>query len=425
MVLAGPHRRLGLAVAVRRRRVTAVPLRRNRDFLLLQAGRLLSSAGTQLTSIAYPLLVLAVTGSAAKAGVVGFARTLPTALLALPAGVAADRWNRKRLMIGADGVRVLALTALAATILAGESPFWLIVVVAFVEGTGATLFSPAQVGALRAVVPRQQLPAATAAQTGRQAVVQLAGPPVGGALFTAARALPFVVDAVSYAFSTLSLLAMRTPFQEDRDRDLAPLRSQLAAGFRFLWSRPFLRTCAFLYGLTNFIGPGIFLALVVIGTEQGLSGGAVGLLIAAFSACLLLGSFLSPLVRRLLPVRAVLVLELWTWLGCALFVVWPNVYVLALGILPTALAIPSTDSIVRGYGIAMTPDRLLGRTEAARSTIALLIAPLGPLAAGVLLANISARATIAVFAAFALVLALWGTLSPSIRDAPSLAELDQ
>jgi hypothetical protein len=157
---------------------------------------------------------------------------------------------------------------------------WLIVLVEFGEGTGATLFGPAQIGALRAVVPRRRLPAATAAQTGRQAAVQLAGPPLGGALFAAARALPFVVDGVSYAFSTLSLLAMRTPFQEDRERDLAPLRSQLAAGLRFLWSRPFLRTCAFLYGLTNFIGPGVFLALVVIGTEQGLSGGAVGLLIA-------------------------------------------------------------------------------------------------------------------------------------------------
>jgi hypothetical protein len=53
-----------------------------------------------------------------------------------------------------------------------------------------------------------------------------------------------------------------------------------------------------------------------------------------------------------------------------------------------------------------------------------LIAPLGPLAAGVLLANISARTTIAIFAAFALVLALWGTLSPSIRDAPTLDDLD-
>jgi MFS family permease len=404
--------------------VTAVPLRRNRDFLLLQAGQLLSAAGTQLSSIAYPLLVLAVTGSAAKAGLVGFARTLPTALLALPAGVAADRWNRKWLMIAADGVRVLALAVLATTILTGESPFWLIVLVALVEGAGATLFNPAQVGALRAVVPRRQLPAATATQTGRQAAVRLLGPPVGGALFAAARALPFVVDAISYAFSTLSLLAMRTPFQEERAREEAPLRSQLGAGFRFLWSRPFLRTCAFLFGFANFIGPGILLAVVVIGTEQGLSGGEVGLLVAAVGACLLLGSLLSPLVRRVLPVRAVLVLELWTWLGCALFVVWPNVYVLTLGILPTALAIPSTNSVVHGYGIAMTPDRLLGRAEAARSTIALLIAPLGPLVAGVLLANVSARAAIAVFAAFALVLALWGSLSPSIRAAPSLDELD-
>jgi MFS transporter len=413
VVLAGSHHR-----------VTAVPLRRNRDFILLQAGQLLSSGGTQLSSIAYPLLVLAVTGSAAKAGVVGFARILPTALFALPAGVAADRWNRKFLMIGADGVRVAALTVLAVAILAGEEPFWLIVIVAFAEGAGATVFSPAHVGALRAVVPARQLPAATATQTGRQAAVQLAGPPLGGALFTVARALPFVVDAVSYAFSTLSLLAMRTPFQEERERDTTPLRAQLAAGFRFLWSRPFLRTSAFLYGLTNFIGPGILLAVVIIGTDQGLSGGVVGLLVAAFGGCLLLGSFLSPLVRRALPVRAVLVLELWTWLGCGLFLAWPNVYVLAFGILPAALAIPSTDSVVRGYGIALTPDRLLGRAEAARSTIALLIAPLGPLTAGVLLANVSARAAIAVFAAVALVLALWGTLSPSIRNAPTLDELD-
>jgi hypothetical protein len=72
----------------------------------------------------------------------------------------------------------------------------------------------------------------------------------------------------------------------------------------------------------------------------------------------------------------------------------------------------------------MTPDRLLGRSESVRSTISLLIAPLGPLTAGVLLGTVSARATIAVFAAFGLVLAVWGTLSPSIRSAPRLAELD-
>ena len=60
--------------------MSAVPLRRNRDFLLLQIGQLLSNVGTQSTTIAYPLLVLAVTHSAAKAGIVAFARTLPLAL---------------------------------------------------------------------------------------------------------------------------------------------------------------------------------------------------------------------------------------------------------------------------------------------------------------------------------------------------------
>jgi hypothetical protein len=405
--------------------VAAVPLSRNRDFVLLQIGQLLSNAGTQSTSIAYPLLVLAVTHSPAKAGTVAFARTLPSALFALPAGLAADRWSRKRLLIAADGVRVLAIGSLATAILLHRIAFWEIPVAAFVEGAGAALFSAAQAGALRAVVPPRQLPAAASAQTGRQAAVQLAGPPLGGALFGLGRALPFLADAVSYAFSTLSLLAMRTPFQEEREPDLASLRSRLAEGFRFLWSQPFLRACAFLYGLANFIGPGLLLAVVVVGERQGLSGGEVGALVAAFGACLLLGSLVSPLVRRLLPVRAVLLLELWTWLGCAAFLVWPSVYVLTAGILPTAVAIPSTDSVVHGYRIAMTPDRLLGRAESVRSTISLLIAPLGPLTAGVLLSAVSARATIAVFAAAGLVLAVWGTLSPSIRSAPSLDELDE
>ena len=404
--------------------MTAVPLRRNRDFMLLQIGQLLSETGTQSTSIAYPLLVLAVTGSPTKAGIVSFARALPWALLALPAGVAADRWNRKRLMIAADGVRVLAIGGLAAAILLDRVSFWAIPLVAFVEGSGAAAFSVAEAGAMRAVVPARQLPAAAGTKTGRQAAVSLAGPPLGGALFGLVRALPFLVDAASYAFSIVSLLAMRTPFQEAREPDRSSLRSQLGEGVRFLWGHPFLRTCMLLFGLTNFVGPGVLLAVVVIGEQQGLSGGEVGALVAVFGACALLGSLVAPLVRRLLPVRAVLLLELWTWLGCAVFVVWPNVYALTASILPTALAIPSTNSVVHGYRIAITPDRLLGRAESVRTAISLLIAPLGPLVAGVLLGASSARVTIAAFAGFGLVLAVWGTLSPSIRAAPSLDQLD-
>jgi MFS family permease len=393
--------------------------------MLLQIGQLLSSAGTQSTSIAFPLLVLAITHSPAKAGVAAFARSVPWVLFALPAGLAADRWSRKWLMIGADAVRALAIGSLATAAVLDRVAFWEVVFVAFVEGCGSALFFGAQPGALRAVVPARQLPAAAATETGRGAVVRLAGPPLGGALFGLARALPFLVDAVSYAFSSISLLAMRTPFEEKRERDTASMRSRLAEGFHFVWHQPFLRTCALLFGLANFIGPGVLFAVVVIGRQQGLSGGEVGALVAAFGACLLLGSFLSPFVRRVLPVRAVLVLELWTWLGCGVFLLWPNVYVLTAGLLPTALAIPSTDSVVHGYRIAMTPDRLLGRAEAVRSTIALLIAPLGPLIAGVLLDAVSARAAIAVFAATALLLAVWGTSSPAIRAAPSLDDLDE
>jgi MFS family permease len=403
--------------------MTAAPLRRNRDFMLLQVSQLLSSGGSQVTAIAYPLLVLSLTGSPAKAGIVAFARLLAMALLALPAGLAADHWSRRGQMLSAHALRALAVGTLGALILLDEIVFWVIPLVAFVEGSGAAVYAAAQAGALRAVVPKRQLPGAVAVVTGREATISLGAPPLGGALFGLSRALPFVVHAASYAFSTAALLAMRTPFEEERERDRSPVRSRLAEGFRFLWSHPFQRTTAFLYGLSNFIGPGVLLAIIVIGKREGLSGGEVGLLLSAFGACLLLGAFLSPLVRRLLPVRGVLLLELWTWVGCGVFLVSPNVYVLTASILPTALAIPSTDSVVRGYQIAMTPDRLLGRAESVRSTIALIPAPLGPLTAGFLLDAVSERATIAVFAAFGLVLAVWGTLSSAIREAPSLDEL--
>jgi MFS family permease len=400
-----------------------VPLRRNRDFVLLQAGQLLSNLGTSSTSIAYPLLALAVTHSAAKAGVVAFARALPAALFLIPAGVAADRFNRKRLMIVADVVRVLAIGALAAMVFSGVVTFWILPLAAFVEGAGAALFTASHVGAVRAVVPPRQLPAGVAAQTGRQAAVDVAGPPIGGALFGVGRAFPFLFDAISYAFSTVSLLAMRTAFQEIRERDRSPLRSRVTEGFRFLWSKPFLRTCALLFSLGNFVGPGLVLAVVVIGRRQGLSSVRIGALTAVLGACLLAGSVASPLLLRL-PARAVLLLELWSALGIAAFLVRPSVYVLVAGMLPTEFVIPASNSIVHGYRIAMTPDRLLGRSESVRSTISLAIAPLGPLVAGVMLGAMSPRSTIALFGAVALVLALWGTSSPSIRAAPSLAELD-
>jgi len=402
----------------------SVPLWRNREFVLFEAGRFLSTAGTQTTTIAYPLLVLALTHSPAKAGIVSFARLIPYALFAIPAGLAADRWNRKRLMIAADCGQALAIGSLATVLLVQRGAFWPIPVVAFVEGTGSVFFSVASTGALRAVVPRRQLPDAVGAQRARAAAVGLAGPPVGGALFAVGRAVPFVADCVSYAFSLLSLAAMRTPFQEKRALDTSRLRSQIAEGFRFLWTQPFIRATTFVYALGNVSIPAVLLVVIVVGKRQGLSSTEIGALMAVFGTFLLIGSLASPLFRRWFSVRTIILIELWAALGSGLYLIWPNVWVLLAGMLPQAVAIPVTDSVVVSYRVAMTPDRLLGRAESVRSNIAILLAPLGPLTAGLLLSVVSARATIAAFLAWSIALLLWGMLSSAIRNAPSLDELE-
>ncbi len=397
-----------------------VPLRRNRDFVLLQAGQLLSNAGTQAATIAYPLLVLALTHSALKAGLVSFARTAPMALLALPAGMAADHWSRRALMIGSDAVRAAALAGLAASLALSDTSFWVIVVIAFVEGAGTAVFLAAHPGALRAVVPTEQLPEAAGAQSGRQAAVRIVGPPLGGVLYELGRALPFVADACSYACSTVSLLLMRARFEEERSRESVPFRARIGEGLAFTWRQAFLRVTALLYGLLNFTAAGLLFCIVVIGQGQGLRGGELGLLTGLFAASVLVGSFVSPAVRRVLSVRGVFLLEIWTWTCCAVFLVWPRAVVLAVSLIPVGLAIPSTDSVVNGYRIAVTPDRLLGRSESVRSAIALSLGALAPLVAGLLLQHSTPRWTVALFAVWAFGLALWGTWSAALRTPPPL-----
>jgi hypothetical protein len=388
-------------------------LGRNRDFVLLEAGRMLSTAGSSFSTVAYPLLVLSLTHSPAKAGLVSFARLLPIPLLSLLAGLAADRWDRRRIMLAADAVRALAIGALALVVVT-DPLLWAIAVLAFVEGTGDAFFSASQMGAVRAVVPEAQLPAAVGIQQARSAAVGIAGPPAGGALFGVARTLPFVADAVSYVFSFVSLLAMRTRFQETREHTEAGLRAQLAEGFRFLWREPFVRTTSFLYAIGNFTIPGILFVLVVAARQRGLSGSAVGALLAAFSGCVLAGSLASGLARRRLGARTIILAEQYTGLAPIAFLLWPNVFVLAVAILPQAFVLPVTDTVVVSRRVAITPDRLLGRVEAVRLTIARTAAPLGPLAAGILAGAVSNRAAIALFVALGVVLAVWATASRSL-----------
>lgn len=384
---------------------------------------MLSTIGSESTAIAYPLLVLAVTHSPAEAGVVGFLRILPWALFGFVAGVVTDRLPRKRVMITGDVVRVVLMATVVAAVAVGHITFEQIAIVAFIEGSMYVFFNIAEIGALRSVVPPQQLPTAAAAEQARYSTVTLVAPTLGGALFGIGRMFPFLAGAISPGFSLGTLLAIRTPFERERETDESPWRSQLAQGFRFLWGRPFLRSCALLFTWTNLAFEGIILAFIVIAKRQGLTSTEIGLLIAGFGACSLLGSAASPWFQKRLSMRTIVVLSLWLQVGTVGFLVDPSVYVLLGCTVPMACFFPTVNAVVIGYRVAVTPDHLTGRVNSVARTIALCGAPLGPLAAGVMLGSLSARDTIAIFTALLAALALVASLLPSIRNAPSLDEL--
>jgi MFS family permease len=404
--------------------VSEVPLRRNRDFVLLQLGQGLSTLGSTSTYVAYPLLVLALTHSPAKAGAVGFANVLPYALFALLAGVVADRVDRKRLMIAMDLVRAAAMASIVAALAAGVLTFWQVAAVAFVEGSAFVFFNIAEIGALRSVVSRRQLPEAAATEQARYAAVTLAGPSLGGALFGLGRSLPFLGDAVSYMGSILTLGWMRTPFQETRERDPAPLRTQVREGVAWLWANAYLRTTALIFAVGNFAFSGIYLVFFVLAKRDGFSPAAIGALIAVFGGVSLAGSVATPRLARAFTMRSIMVGNEWLSAAILLCAIAPGPYVLLACTLPIAFFSPSLNSVVVGYRTAITPDHLVGRVSSVARNLAQLAAPLGPLTAGLLLASFSARATMLVLGGIALAVAIWTTASPSIRNAPSLSELD-
>lgn len=401
------------------------PLRKNRDFVLLQLGQLFSTVGTSASQIAYPLLVLATTHSPAKAGVVGSAAFAPYVLFGLLAGVAADRWNRKHVMIAMDLVRVLAILSIVVALALDRLVFAQIVVAAFLEGTGYVFFNIAEVGALRSVVPARQLPAAAAAEQARMSAVIVAGPPLGGALFGIARSLPFVADAASYTFSIASLLLMRTPFQQERERDTTPMREQIREGIAWLWRHAYLRTSALVFAGDNFVWQALVLVLVVVGRRHGLSSATIGVLVASIGAVALAGSAVAPRAVKIVSVRTIMLLSQWLHGLFVLYLVWPSPYVLLGGVLPVAFVEPWMNAAIIGYRTAVTPDRLVGRVSSVARNLALLTMPLGPLAAGLLLGAFSAKTTVLVLALACLGLASFSTLSPAIRDAPSLDELER
>ena len=204
-----------------------MPLRRNRDFQLLWGGQAISLLGSQTSKIAYPLLVLAMTGSAAKAGIAGFAAMLGYLLFPLPAGGLADRYDRKRIMIGCDAIRLLAVGSIAVAGWAAHITYVQVLVAGFAEGTATVFFGVAQRAALPMLIHPSQRSLAVSQNEARQNAAQLAGPALGGTLFGLSRAAPFAADALSYLASLVTLPFIKAPMQAAVPARPALLRAEL------------------------------------------------------------------------------------------------------------------------------------------------------------------------------------------------------
>ena len=163
--------------------------------MLLWSGQVVSNVGTQVSQLAFPLLILALTGSAAQAGFAGALRALPYLFFSLPAGALIDRWDRKRTMIICDAGRAISLASIPVAYALGDLTIVQLYLVSAIEGTLYVFFNIAEAACLPRVVPKEQLPAATAQNMATDGITVLIGPPLGGALYAAGKFLPFVADA--------------------------------------------------------------------------------------------------------------------------------------------------------------------------------------------------------------------------------------
>src|SRR6266702_393699 len=160
-----------------------VPLWSNLDYMLLWSGQMISSTGTQISYLAFPLLILALTRSPAQAGLAGALRALPYLIFSLPAGALIDRWDRKRVMILCDIGRAISMASIPFALAIGQLTVLQLFIVSAIEGTLYVFFNIAEAACLPRVVAKEQLPAATAQNMATDGINSLVGPPLGGALF--------------------------------------------------------------------------------------------------------------------------------------------------------------------------------------------------------------------------------------------------
>jgi MFS family permease len=396
-----------------------VPLRRNGPFQLLWTGSSASSLGIAVADVAYPLAILAVTGSPAGAGLFAAVQVAGQLLAGLPAGHLADRRDQRRILIVSEAGRALITAGLAAALVLGVFTLPLLLAAAALLGAGQAVSSAARLLLVRAAVPPGQLTRALTQDEVRINGASLAGPPVAGALYglrALAHATPFLFTAGLFEVSLLcALLLKKGPFKAASGRaapspppapagggqrsEMPGQRSGMFSGVTALLGDPVLRAVVLLLTAVNTAGVGLDLIAIVILRQQSVSSGMIGIALAGGAVGGLAG---APLVRPLHRIRpGVLLLAV-----CAVQV--PLFALLTVGYGPwwiagvlfaAMLGLPAIRVLLDVLILRPSPEGERGRVAGAVMTLLGLGMPAGYAAAGLLLQFFSARTAMLIMAA--------------------------
>ncbi len=398
---------------------------RNRDYLLLWSGQIVSAVGSRVSQLAFPLLMFALTHSPAQAGFLSAARGVAYAVCMLPAGALVDRWNRKRVMIICDAGRAVALGSIPIAVALGHLTFVQLYVVSLVEGALFVFFGLAEAAAIPQVVGKEQIGDATAQVQIIDSASGLIGPSLGGVLFGLGQLFPFLADAISYLCSVVSLCFIRRKFQEERaateppaDLTLRQLYAEVREGLIWLWREPLLRFIALLTGGLIFPVSGYALIVIVLAQGQHASNVEIGFVFAAGGAGTLVGALLAGPVQRRFSFAKIMIVGTWGWaLTWLLFAVARTPLALGIVTAVTFVVVPVYMAAQFSYRLRLIPDHLQGRVNSVFRMIAFGSEPLGLALTGVLLQIWGPIPTILVLFVPQLALAIAATWSRSLRAA--------
>lgn len=396
------------------------PLRANRNFQLLWTGQAISGLGSRASAVAYPLLVLSMTGSAALAGLVGFLGTVPYIIFQLPAGTVADRANRRRMMILCDAGRLIALCSIPLAGWLGRLTLSQIAVVAFVEGSLFVFFRLGEVSAIRIVVDQEQHAAALGQNEARLRAATLLGSPVGGFLFGLGRTLPFLADALSYLASLATLLLIRVPFEEPRaEAGTTHVLADIREGIGWLWRQQYVLVVNLAASATNMLFQVVTLVAVVAEVHRGAAPSLIGVVLGGFGVGGVAGALAGGWLARRLRANTIVLIAIWLWPLLTPFVALTGQPVVLVFLL-AGLSFMGAAWNIAGNTIyyRLVPDRLIGRVSSVGSLTSFGALPLGPLIGGLLIQSFGPQATGFATAAAMVVVAVLTTLAPTVRRGP-------